>query len=73
MLNTINGERDENSKPLKEMRDRAYIYLKEAVDQICEYGKYVFWEDEDRLEKYASEYYRKLRKEREEQEESITE
>lgn len=55
------------------MRDRAYIYLKEAVDQICEYGKYVFWEDEDRLEKYASEYYRKLRKEREEQEESITE
>ncbi|MDQ2179674.1 hypothetical protein [Marinifilum sp. D714] len=73
LLSTINGERDENDKPSKEMRDRAYVYLKEAVDQICEYGKYVFWEDEERLEKYSSAYFRKLREEREEKEESITE
>ncbi|WP_321310654.1 hypothetical protein [Marinifilum fragile] len=72
LLSAINGERDENDKPSKEMRDRAYVYLKEAVDQICEYGKYVFWEDEERLEKYSSAYFRKLREEREEQEESIT-
>ncbi|WP_321294760.1 hypothetical protein [Marinifilum fragile] len=72
LLSAINGQRDENDKPSKEMRDRAYVYLKEAVDQICEYGKYVFWEDEERLEKYSSAYFRKLREEREEQEESIT-
>ncbi len=73
LLSAINGERDENDKPSKEMRDRAYVYLKEAIDQICEYGKYVFWEDEERLEKYSSAYFRKLREEREEKEESITE
>ena len=71
LLSAINGERDENDKPTKEMRDRAYVYLKEAVDQICEYGKYVFWEDEERLEKYSSEYYRKLREEREEEAENV--
>eukprot|EP01029_Cantina_marsupialis_P017415 TRINITY_DN3916_c0_g2_i1.p2 TRINITY_DN3916_c0_g2~~TRINITY_DN3916_c0_g2_i1.p2 ORF type:complete len:249 (+),score=44.38 TRINITY_DN3916_c0_g2_i1:203-949(+) len=68
LLSNINGERDENDKPLKEMRDRAYVYLKEAIDPICEYGKYVFWEDEERLEKYSSAYFRKLREEREEKE-----
>lgn len=73
LLSAINGERDENDKPSKEMRDRAYVYLKEAVDQICEYGKYVFWENEERLEKYSSAYFRKLREEREEQEGNITE
>ncbi|MGQ1908383.1 hypothetical protein ACT3CE_01210 [Marinifilum sp. RC60d5] len=71
LLSAINGERDENDKPTKEMRDRAYVYLKEAVDKICEFGKYVFWENEERLEKYSSAYFRKLREEREEQEEKI--
>lgn len=73
LLTAINGERDENDKPSKEMRDRAYVYLKETVDGICEYGKYVFWENEERLEKYSSAYFRKLREEREEQEEIIQE
>jgi len=71
LLSAINGERDENDKPAKEVRDRAYVYLKEAVDMINEYGKYVFWEDEERLEKYSSAYFRKLREEKEEQIENI--
>ncbi|WP_421918402.1 hypothetical protein [Marinifilum sp.] len=66
LLSSINGERDENDKPAKEMRDRAYMYLKEAMDKIYEYGKYVFWENDERLEKYSSEYFRQLREEREE-------
>ncbi|WP_306739835.1 hypothetical protein [Marinifilum sp. D714] len=73
LLIAINSERDENDKPSKEIRHRAYAYLKEAVDQICEYGKYVLRENEERLEKYSSVYFRKLREEREEQEGNITE
>jgi len=69
MLSSINGERDENDKPAKEMRDRAYTYLKEAIDQISDFGKFVFWEDEEKLEKYASAYFRKLRKQKEEEDE----
>ncbi|RUT78342.1 hypothetical protein [Ancylomarina longa] len=70
MVSSINGERNENDKPAKEMRDRAYTYLKEAIDQISDFGKFVFWEDEEKLEKYASAYFRKLRKQKEEEDEA---
>jgi hypothetical protein len=42
-------------------RDRAYSYLKEAVDHIREYGRYVFWRNPTRLRGYASEYVRRHR------------
>lgn len=65
LLAAANGVREDNDKPAKEMRDRAYTYVKESVDEICEYGKYVFWEDEEKLEKYSSAYFRNLRKQKE--------
>jgi hypothetical protein len=42
-------------------RDRAYTYLKEAVDEIREHGRYVFWRDTVRVKGYASEYVRRHR------------
>lgn len=64
VLATVNGVRDDNDKPAKEIRDRAFTFLKEAVDEICEYGKYLFWKDEEKLEKYSSAYFRNLRKQK---------
>ena len=41
----------------KRLRDKAYTYLKEAVDEIRKVGKYVFWKDSERLKGYRSAYY----------------
>ena len=43
-------------------RDRAFTYLKEAVDEIREYGRYVFWRNENRAKGYASAYMRRHRR-----------
>ena len=45
----------------KRNRDRAYAYLKAAVDETREYGRYVFWRNQIRLRGYASEYVRRHR------------
>lgn len=47
--------------PALVMRNRAYTYLKQIVDEIREAGKFVFWKEPDKLELYASEYFRKHR------------
>ncbi|WKK79207.2 hypothetical protein [Marivirga arenosa] len=57
LLAKANGERKENSSP-KITRDKAYSYLKQAVDEIYEAGKYVFWKDEARRKGYSSRYFR---------------
>ncbi|WP_180335638.1 hypothetical protein [Labilibaculum filiforme] len=44
------------------MRDRAYTYLKQLVDEIRTYGKYAFWNDEEKQKRYTSEYLRNSRK-----------
>ncbi len=49
LLAEINGN---DRSDVMEMRNRAYTYLKEAVDEIKRYGKYVFWEDKDRKSIY---------------------
>ncbi|MCP4137108.1 MAG: hypothetical protein GY754_39430 [bacterium] len=41
---------------LKDIRDRAYTYLKEAVDEIRNTGKYAFQEDKKRQTGYISQY-----------------
>lgn len=41
------------------IRNRAYTYLKEAVDEVKNCGKFVFWENPGRLRGYASAYRRK--------------
>lgn len=45
----------------KKIRDQAYTYLKEAVDQVYACGQYVFWQNEDRLARYRSAYLRRRR------------
>ncbi len=61
LLGKVNGIRTETGKPEKEFRDRAYTYLKQAVDEVRDFGKFVFWEDEGKLKHYSSEYLRKIR------------
>jgi hypothetical protein len=40
-------------------RDRAYTYLKDAVDEIRRCGQYAFWRDENRKKGYVSLYQKK--------------
>lgn len=47
------GERIEG-KSAKDVRDRAYTFLKKAVDEIRTAGKFLFWRDEARLRGYRS-------------------
>lgn len=58
LLAKANGERKEDSSP-KITRDKAYTYLKQAVDEIYEAGKYLFWKDEARRKGYYSRYLNK--------------
>ena len=46
----------------KEIRDRAYTHLKEAVDEIREYGQFVFRHDKERFIGYRSFYIHSRRK-----------
>ncbi len=41
------------------LRNQAYTHLKEAVDQVREFGQYVFKKDKDRLVGYRSAHIRK--------------
>ena len=59
-----NRTKRDSDRLVNEMCARADAFLKEAVDEICEYGKYVFWEDEEELEKYTSAYFWNLRKQK---------
>lgn len=54
----VDGTKNSSKKQEKQMRDRAYTYLKELADEIRAYGKYAFWDDENRQKKYSSEYIR---------------
>jgi len=45
----------------KILRDRAFTLLKTAVDEIRAAGRFLFWNDETRLQGYRSEYARKNR------------
>ena len=58
VLALANGE-DGNDDDAKELRDKAYTYMKQAIDEIRTTGQYVFWRDEDRKKGYVSAYFRK--------------
>ncbi len=45
----------------KDVRDKAYTYMKMAVDEIRATGQYVFWRDEDRKKGYVSQYLKRVR------------
>lgn len=55
LLASANGSKDENSSN-KLMRDKAYTILTEHMSVIREYGKYIFWKEEERKEKYLASY-----------------
>ncbi|WP_054720919.1 hypothetical protein [Marinifilum fragile] len=53
LLAASNGSKDESSAN-KVLRDKAYSLLVERVSRIREYGRYVFWKNEERREKYLN-------------------
>ena len=63
VLAKANGEAGDDSGA-KEVRDKAYTYMKMAVDEIRATGQYVFWRDEDRKKGYVSAYKKRGRKKR---------
>ena len=58
LLGACNGERKMDSIAML-TRDKAFTYLKQAMDEIRECGKYVFWRSPDRLDGYSSDYWRR--------------
>ena len=60
-----NGDKGEQNES-KIIRDRAFAYMKELVDEIREAGKYVFRNDKNRLKGYSSQYWRKVNRRKKE-------
>ena len=44
---------------VKDIRDKAYNCMKQAVDEIRKTGQYLFWRDEDRKKGYMSAYHKR--------------
>jgi hypothetical protein len=57
-LAVANGSK-QTSDESKVLRDKAYFYLKELVDEIRAAGKFLFWKNPERLRGYSSDYWRK--------------
>lgn len=57
LLAKANGAKESNNES-KIMRDKAYIFLKQLVDEVRRYGKFVYRKDPEHAAKYASAYYR---------------
>lgn len=57
---TINNIRKGGSEN-KQNRDRAYSYLKQAVDEIRRTGQYIFYRNDERKKGYISSYYHQYR------------
>lgn len=53
VIDSTMGTARENDSEAMLVRDKAFTYLKQAVDQIRECGKFVFWRNPDRLKGYA--------------------
>ena len=60
-----NGDKGEQNES-KIIRDRAFAYMKELVDEIREAGKYVFRNDKNRLKGYSSQYWKKINRRKKE-------
>jgi hypothetical protein len=57
LLGATNGERKEDSEAML-IRDKAFTYLKQAVDEIRNCGKFAFWRTPERLKGYNSDYWK---------------
>lgn len=69
LLGATNGERKEDSEAML-IRDKAYTYLKQAIDEIRECGKFAFWRTPNRLKGYNSDYWKQQKKSTPEKEET---
>lgn len=56
VLAKTNGERFDTSES-KTVRDKAFTFLKQAVDEIRLHGQYIFWRNDERKRGYISRYY----------------
>ena len=63
ILGAANGERQEGNSTLV-IRDKAYTLLKQAVDEIRECARFVFWRNPERLKGYSSAYWQTRNAER---------
>lgn len=57
LLAKANGMRMSDNM-LKVQRDKAYTYMKGAVDEIRRQGQYAFWRNNERKKGYVSKYFR---------------
>ena len=60
--NAAGSWKSEDYLEAKKIRCQAFTHLKEAVDLVCKYGRYVFWRNPARLKGYRSDYRRRLNK-----------
>ena len=58
LLAQATTDREENNIA-RVIRDQAFTYLKQAMDEVRNCGQYVFWRNEERLKGYSSRYFRK--------------
>jgi len=58
LLAKVNSQRI-GSNDSKTIRDKAYTYVNNLLNEVRECGRYVFWKDEKRLKGYRSNYNRK--------------
>ncbi|RUT72853.1 hypothetical protein [Ancylomarina longa] len=57
LLAEANGSKLKGNES-KVIRDKAYTYLKEVVDEVRACGKYLFWKDPIRIKGYQSDYWK---------------
>ena len=57
LLAEANGSKLKGNEQ-KVLRDKAYTYLKEVVDEVRACGKYIFWKDKKRLVGYQSDHWK---------------
>ena len=57
----------------RRIRDQAYTYLKRVIAEVREYGKYVFYRDDERSHDYACEYTRNKKRKTDKEKEEIPE
>ena len=57
-IGDFNGDKHKDSESIT-IRNKAYTYLKEVMDEVRETGKYVFWQNHDRYVGYTSQYWKR--------------
>lgn len=61
LLSKVNAKKLGDNK-MRLLRDKAFLHMKEAVDEIRRCGKYLFWKDAQRRKGYLSRYIKSKRK-----------